>query len=552
MAKREAPEDQRSAQIAALERQLLAAERMRRVVLARDSLLDFAALMMPDPEFPDDPTKTRFQVAPHHVLLAEALRRVLRGTVSRLAISMPPRHGKSEIATRLFPAWCIGANPYWQVILAGATAEFAKEEFGRKIRGYMQTPTYQQVFPGVTLRGGSKAVDALVTNEGGNVKSIGKGGQVVGRGADLFIIDDPYSGREEAHSPTERRKVWDWFTSDVISRMMPGGRIVVIHQRWHEDDLIGRLTDPMHPEYNPKVSGKWMHLYLPAIIYDDELARLLGVRLAVPEDPEHREMFGARPSRPLWPERYGYDFFAEVKSQSPGSFEALYMGNPTPDDGEFFKREHIVPRMYGYNELPKNLRYYVASDHAVSEDQNRDATCILIGGVDEEGTLWIVDCWWQRKETDDVVDAMLDIGDRYKPLIWWAEKGHISKSIGPFLRKRMVEENRYINVHEVTPARDKMTRAQAIQARIAMGKVRFPQHAPWMQAALDEMLKFPMARHDDFVDALAHLGGGLARQTTATRQLPKPTGPKTGTLAWVKWSDRARRREEQRRLGKYL
>lgn len=544
------PQDQQSAQIAALERQLVAAQRLQIVMRARENLLDFATLMMPDPEFPDDPTKTRFKIAPHHILIGEALRRVMLGTVSRLAISMPPRHGKSEEATRLFPAHCIGANPYWQIILAGATAEFAREEFGRKIRGYMETPAYKQIFPGASLRGGSRAVDAITTREGGNIKSIGKGGQVVGRGADLFVIDDPYSGREEAYSATERRKVWDWFTSDVISRMMPGGRIVVIHQRWHEDDLIGRLTDPLHPEHNPKVTGKWMHLYLPAIVYDEELARLLGVELSVPEDPEHRIMFGNRPSRPLWPERYSYDFFAEIKSQNASAFEALYMGNPTPDDGEFFKREHIVPHMYNPNELPRNLRYYAASDHAVSLEQNRDPTCIIIAGVDEEGTLWIVDCVWRQMETDVAAEAMLEIGARYKPLIWWAEKPHY-QAIRPFLRKMMKEQNNYLNIHEVVAVSDKMTRAQSIQARISQGRVRFPMHAPWMQAALDEMLKFPMARHDDFVDALAHLGRGLDRQTVATKALPKLTGPKTGTLAWVKASDRERRKLENLRMSKY-
>lgn len=545
-------EDPAAAQREQLERQIQAALRLRRAIGARDKLLDFATLMLPDPTDPDDINKTRFEIAPHHQLIAQALERVRAGTIQRLAISMPPRHGKSELATRLFPAWCIGANPYWQIILAGATAEFAKEEFGRKIRGYMQTPMYQQVFPGAGLRGGSKAVDALTTVEGGNVKSIGKGGQLVGRGGDLVIIDDPYSGREEAFSLTERRKVWEWFTADVISRMMPGGRIVVIHQRWNEDDLIGRLTDPNHPEHNPRTAGRWTHLYLPAIIYDQTLADALGVDLEVPEDPEHRFMFGDKPMRALWPQRYGLDFFAEIKAQDGRAFEALYMGNPVPDDGEFFRREHIVAHMYGPNELPRNLRYYMASDHAVSTAQERDATCFIVAGVDEFDTLWVVDVWWQRKETDDVVDAAIDLIKRWKPLTWWAEKGHISKSIGPFLRKRMHEENAHAHLVEVTPAKDKMTRAQAIQARMSMGKVRFPHFAPWMQAALDEMLKFPMGRHDDFVDAMAHLGGGLARQVGASAvKMPVRQGPRVGTLAWVKESSRRvqRQLEAQRKGG---
>lgn len=543
----ETPEDQ---QLAVLERQMMAARRLLRVQRARNSLLDFATLMMPDPEAPDDPSRSRFQIAPHHQLIAQALERVKSGAVQRLAISMPPRKGKSEIATRMFPAWFIGHDPYAQVILAGATAEFAKEEFGRKIRGYMESPAYRQVFPGTSLRGGSKAVDAMSTSEGGSLKSIGKGGQLVGRGADCVVIDDPYSGREEAMSAAERRKVRQWFTSDVISRMMPGGRIVVIHQRWHEDDLIGWLTDPNHPEHNPRISGKWMHLYLPAIIYDPTLAAALGVELAVPEDPEHRFMFGDRPSRPLWPERYGYDFYAEIKSQDSRAFEALYMGNPTPEDGEFFRREHIVGKMYGPAELPirSSLRFYMASDHAVSTAQERDATCFIVAGVDPTGTIWIVDCWWQRKETDDVVDAALDLIQRWKPLVWWAEKGHITKSIGPFLRKRMREEATYANIIEVTPAKDKMTRAQAIQARMSMGQVRFPQHAPWMEAAMEELLKFPMGRHDDFVDTLAHLGGGLARMVGGSAaKPPAPKAMKVGSIAWIKHSTRQRELSQKRK-----
>jgi len=119
-------------------------------------------------------------------------------------------------------------------------------------------------------------------------------------------------------------------------------------------------------------------------------------------------------------------------------------------------------------------------------------------------------------------------------LIWWAERGHISKSIGPFLRKRMQEEQIYCAIDEVVPVKDKQTRAQAIRGRMAMGKVRFPAFAPWWEAARHQMLTFPSGKHDDFVDTMAYIGLGLGRMTNATSPVKKKAEPAVGTLAWVK------------------
>jgi predicted phage terminase large subunit-like protein len=134
-----------------------------------------------------------------------------------------------------------------------------------------------------------------------------------------------------------------------------------------------------------------------------------------------------------------------------------------------------------------------------------------------------------------VVDAMLDIMKRHKPLMWWAERGHISKSIGPFLRKRMIEEGIFCAIDEVVPAKNKETRAQSIRGRLSMGMVRFPAFSPWISDAMEEILKFPGGSHDDFVDALAYIGLGLSFQVSASAPMErKHTEPKTGTLAWVK------------------
>jgi predicted phage terminase large subunit-like protein len=177
----------------------------------------------------------------------------------------------------------------------------------------------------------------------------------------------------------------------------------------------------------------------------------------------------------------------------------------------------------------------------VSEAQGRDKTCLMIVGVDENDTIWVMpDIYWGQGPTDQVVEVWLAMLERYKPQLWWAEKGHISKSIGPFLRKRMIERNIYCAIDEITPVGDKKQRAQSIQARMAMGRVRFPMFARWFGDARDQMLKFPQGVHDDFVDALAYIGLGIAKQTPRSQPRPPPQEAKFGTFGWIKEDTKAR------------
>jgi predicted phage terminase large subunit-like protein len=509
-------------------KQLAAAQRILKAKEARNGLIAFTEFTMPHPSDPDDPTLSRYDAQYFHKALGAALEEVEKGSILRLIITFPPGHGKSELTSRRFPAWLLGRDPYRHVMLGTYNQPFA-DDFGKDVRAIMETPQFRTVFPESGLKKGRKATDSLGTEAGGVVNFVGRGGSATGRGADVLIIDDPIKDRQEANSETTRNEVWDWFNDTVSTRLMSDtGAIIIIQTRWHEDDLVGRLTDPENPHYSEEEAAQWKIINIKAIADEtDVLKRPVG--------------------EPLWPGKFGLPFLLSFKRRNPVGFSALYQQSPTPEDGEFFKKEDLVK--YLLEDKPRLLRIYAASDHAVATKQENDRTCLLIAGVDSENEVWLLDAWWKRAKTDIVVEAMIDLQRKWHPLVWAAEKGHISQSIGPFLRKRMLEEDVFINIREQTPIKDKMTRAQAIQARTAQKMVHFPAHAHWCADAIEELLKFPQGRFDDFADAFGHLGmllSVMVRGQTTTAEERRPKGPKVGTLGWVKKASNDERRYQAR------
>jgi hypothetical protein len=337
-------EDRRIAQeLALLERQAVAMK-------SRDDLLVFTKFTMPDPADPNDVHKSRYEDAKFHRAIARHLEQMERGEFKQLILTLPPRAGKTQLATKSFTAWFMGRNPYENAAITTYSDTMA-EDYGADIRHIMGTPQFKLVFPNFRLRKGGASKSNIQTEAGGRVVCVGVGGALTGRGAGLLAVDDPIKNFEDARSSTMRDAAWEWFTKVAMTRRMGKMLVLIITTRWHSDDIVGRLTDPENPHYNAIEAKGWKIINIPAIA-------------------EENDALGRKPGEALWPERYSLEFLAQQQRLDPLGFAALYQQRPTVADGVLFRRENI--QRYKMADLPTNLRYYASSDHAVATGQRND------------------------------------------------------------------------------------------------------------------------------------------------------------------------------------
>lgn len=493
---------------------------MRLAILrAQNGIVSFTTYTMPHPAYMDDPEKSIYDVQPHHTVIGQAVDKVVEGKILRLALSMPPQHGKSELISRRLLAYYIGRYPWKNTMFATYNQEFA-EVFGGQVRDIMTSPRFRQVFPNCRLASGSKAKDYLKTTDGGQMSFIGRGASGTGKPADLFVIDDPIKDAVEARSEATLKELWEWYSKVVFTRCHAGTAIIIVHTRWTEQDLIGRICDPTHPDYNEKRASKWTYLNLPALFEpgDEEIAAILGLSVG----------------DALWSDRFPVSHLEEAKDLNPRGFYSLYQGKPTPDDGDYFTREMLVG--YAPGDLPRNLRYFGASDHAVTEKQQNDPVCMGVAGVDEFDDIWILpDLVWERMETDRTVEEMIRLMRDYRPEMWWAENDVIGKAFGPFLRRQMREERVHCTIVPKTPSKDKRVRARNIQGMMSLRRVHFPKFAPWWSRAESEILKFDAAAHDDLVDFLGLIGMGLDVELGNKASKKRESNVvRVGSIEWIK------------------
>lgn len=526
--------EQRQRAIALAERQIKITRRLIAAKKSYNDLIEFTKFTMPDPEDLDDPQLSRYKPARHHEIIAAALQEVEAGRILRLAISVFPQSGKSELASRRFPSWYIGRNPEKNLMFGTYSQDFA-EKFGFQVRGIIDKPNYRQVFPKVSLAEGSKSRAQMTVNEyGGSLLFLGRGGMGSGNPASLFVIDDPIKDAKEAQSMTIRDDVWDWYTHVVEARCNVFSAQIIIQTRWSEDDLIGRLTDKNNPHYHPLVAAQWKVINIPAVITDDELATIMGKNVG----------------DALWPERFPLETLAVKQALDPVAYSALYMGRPTPPEGVFFKEKEIFT--YDPDQAPKNFRPYMTGDMALGTSKQNDHTCVGKWMLDEHDNLYLSpDLFWDRKKADASVEKILDMMSDFKPMDTWWEKGQIDKAVGPFFMKSAIERKVYNSITALPVAGDKGFRASAIRGRMRVGKVFFPRFAPWWPKAKDQLLKFTGSgddMEDDFVDMCSLIGQALGKQVKVDSGTDTNVVkfPKVGTLGWIKHAHKQEERERKK------
>lgn len=434
-------------------------------------------------------THANWQTVAHHRKICAALEAVERGEIKRLLIEAPPRHSKSELASRRFPAWWIGRNPEHQIISASYNDEIGTD-IGRDVRNIAKDRLYNNVFPGVTLAEDSKAAGRWHTNRGGSYLATGVGGTMTGYGAHLMIIDDPIKNREEADSERTREKVWAWFTSTVYTRSMPGGAIVMIVTRWHEDDLAARVQK----------SEPWTVLKLPAISGDPPCA--------------------------LWPEWYPLRELLRIKSViPPRDWFALYQQEPRVDIGTYCKREWFNAR---YDVRPKDLRVYIVSDFAITEareGRDPDFTEHGVFGVAPDSKVYVLD-WWSGQTTTDVwLGELVRLIKAHRPACWFGEGGVVGKAIQPILDKTLQREKAWCRTERLSPIRDKAARGRAFQAMAAQCAVLFPR-TDWAERVVSQCVSFPGGQHDDAFDVCAWMCLAIDQAHPATALVPVKRTPR--------------------------
>lgn len=411
---------------------------------------------------------------------------IARGN-GRLVISAPPRHGKSELITKNTPIWTLENYGQKNVILCTYGAQLSTD-FGRKIRDTVQENTH---LLDMRIRQDAHRVDNWLTDKGGAMMSVGVGGPITGRGADVLLIDDYIKEIKEALSQNHRDYLWEWFQTTAFTRIEPGGSCIIIATRWHDDDLIGRIL-----KHNP--GGNWEQLIIPAI------AEPPGYNAKDPATHHFVDILGRKAGEALFPERYDVKALEERK-QVLGTFffNAMFQQRPENENAKLTDKSWLkyipdLSSIIGY----ETLQFTRCWDLAATEDGGDwtvGALCAYNQLTDEFYVLNIkreqcspgaVEVLVRKTALEDGPGVTVGIEQ---------EPGSSGKALVHMYATKVLKG---FTVYPNPTNNNKVLRAQPWLANVEAGHT-YVLHAGWNQVFVDEYDTFPGSEHDDQIDPIS-------------------------------------------------
>jgi predicted phage terminase large subunit-like protein len=427
---------------------------------------------------------------PHIRLIAAHLDAVERGDIDRLAIHLPPRSGKTETVTVRYGGYCIERYPEDNVLVTGYNERFARR-LSRKTRNVVAAR--------LALAADKTATDEWAMPQGGTFMARGVGSPPTGTGFKRIIIDDPIRRRQDAESEAFRENLKDWYSDDLYTRLEPGGAIILVMTRWHEDDLAAYAA-----EQEP---GRWVTLNLRAIAEEDDMLR---------------RPVGAA----LWPERFNEEDLERIKQvltreEGERSWLALYQQRPTPREGDFFKIAQLQIETVAPVDMQTTVRAWDLAATAGGGDWSVGAKM----GKARDGSFWILDVERGRYSTDERNNLLTSTAARDGRQI----RIRIPQDPGQAGVDQAQSLVRLLAGYSVKTERvtgSKESRADPFSAQVNAGNVRMVK-APWNAAVIEELRTFPGGKNDDIVDALSDAFTELT--ATVPPPMPKAIGPRADT-----------------------
>jgi len=451
-----------------------------------------------------------YRFAKHHALISKYLMKIENGSVKRLIINIPPRHGKTHMISEIFVPWYLGRNPDHKIIYATYNRDLALT-IGRKVKNHMIDPTYRKIFKGCDISMDAKAAHMVGTVQGGEYYAVGINSGTTGRGANVFIIDDPIKDRKEADSDIKKRDLIDWFKAVAYTRLQPQNAIIVVQTRWTYDDLTGYCTEELSHE-------GWESLVMPAVCDD-------------PDDLLNRDIGEA-----LWPTDYPIERLKMTK-ETVGTREwnALYQQRPLPAEGgliqlnwfKYYEYSKIVPalsylRMASASEksdgngdsfkLPFDIKKIVISwDTAFKESQLADPSAATVWGISKDNKFYLLDIVNKQMKYPKLKKTTVDLWEKYMKF----NIGQIpviieDKASGQSLIQDLMHSTK-IPVIKSRPDANKQVRMSSVSPLIEAGRVYLPDKSKWLVEYETQMARFPLWKYDDLVDSTSQFLGWVGR-----------------------------------------